>query len=159
MNRTEGNPGGRYKGVAYFNGGLYAHPAEIELKAEERTLLNEACDFDWSKVRPEIFGTLFEHSLGEAERHAQGAHFTSPVDIMKIVGPIIVEPWRAAIEGTKTLTEMQALAHRMPTFTVLDPACGSGNFLFTAYRDDPASRAHGRLPPPRDSIVASPPVR
>lgn len=135
MNRPEGNPGGRYKGVAYFNGGLYATPAKIELVAEERTLLKEACDFDWSKVRPEIFGTLFERSLGEAERHAQGAHFTFPVDIMKIVGPTIVEPWRAAIEATKTLTDMQALAHRMQTFTVLDPACGSGNFLFTAYRE------------------------
>ncbi len=135
MNRPGGNLGGRYKGVAYFNGGLYAHPAKIELVAEERTLLKNACDFDWSKVRPEIFGTLFEHSLGEAERHAQGAHFTSPVDIMKIVGPTIVEPWRQAIESSKTLTDMQALAHRMQTFTVLDPACGSGNFLFTAYRE------------------------
>ena len=135
MNRASGNPGGRYKGVAYFNGGLYANPARVELIDEERSLLKEACDFNWSKVRPEIFGTLFEHSLGKEERHAQGAHFTSPVDIMKIVGPTIVEPWRAAIEGTKTLSEMQALAHRMQTFTVLDPACGSGNFLFTAYRE------------------------
>lgn len=135
MNRASGNPGGRYKGVAYFNGGLYANPAKIELLSEELTLLKEACDFDWSKVRPEIFGTLFEHSLDKEERHAQGAHFTSPVDIMKIVGPTIVEPWQAAIERTKTLTEMQALAHRMQSFTVLDPACGSGNFLFTAYRE------------------------
>lgn len=135
MNRASGNPGGRYKGVAYFNGGLYANPARVELVAEERSLLKEACDFNWSKVRPEIFGTLFEHSLGKEERHAQGAHFTSPVDIMKIVGPTIVEPWRAAIEGTKTLSEMQALAHRMQAFKVLDPACGSGNFLFTAYRE------------------------
>jgi len=135
MNRKEGNPGGRYKGVAYFNGGLYASPAKLELVAEERALLKEACDFDWSKVRPEIFGTLFERSLGKKERHAQGAHFTTPVDIMKIVGPTIVEPWRMAIEATKTLTEMQTLAHRMQTFTVLDPACGSGNFLFVAYRE------------------------
>lgn len=135
MNRPEGNGGGRYKGVAYFNGGLYALPAKIELLPEEIFLLKDACDFDWSKVRPEIFGTLFERSLGETERHAKGAHFTSPVDIMKIVGPTIVEPWRQAIEATKTLTEMQALANRMQTFTVLDPACGSGNFLFTAYRE------------------------
>jgi hypothetical protein len=135
MNRKEGNKGGRYKGVAYFNGGLYATAAKIELMAEERALLKEACDFDWSKVRPEIFGTLFERSLGKEERHASGAHFTTAVDIMKIVGPTIVEPWRDAIEATKTLTEMQTLAHRMQTFTVLDPACGSGNFLFTAYRE------------------------
>lgn len=135
MNRKEGNPGGRYKGVAYFNGGLYANPARVELISEEHALLKHACEFDWSKVRPEIFGTLFEHSLGKEQRHAQGAHFTTPADIMKIVGPTIVEPWRNAIEGTKTLTEMQALAHRMQTFKVLDPACGSGNFLFVAYRE------------------------
>lgn len=135
MNRKEGNSGGRYKGVAYFNGGLYAHPARVELIAGERSLLKEACEFNWSKVRPEIFGTLFEHSLGKGQRHAQGAHFTTAIDIMKIVGPTIVEPWRNAIEATKTLTEMQALAHRMQTFRVLDPACGSGNFLFIAYRE------------------------
>lgn len=135
MNNKAGNHGGRYKGVNYFNGGLFADPAHIELVAEERVLLKEACLFDWSKVRPEIFGTLFERSLDSEERHASGAHFTTPVDIMKIVGPTIVEPWRAAIEATKTLTEMQELLHRMHNFTVLDPACGSGNFLFTAYRE------------------------
>lgn len=135
MNNKAGNPGGRYKGVQYFNGGLFADPAHVELGAAERVLLKEACLFDWSKVRPEIFGTLFERSLDDEERHASGAHFTTPVDIMKIVGPTIVEPWRAAIEETKTLTEMQALLYRMHSFTVLDPACGSGNFLFTAYRE------------------------
>ena len=135
MNNKAGNAGGRYKGVAYFNGGLFANPAQVELPAEERALLKEACAFDWSKVRPEIFGTIFERTLSGAERHASGAHFTTPVDIMKIVGPTIVEPWRAAIDETKTLTEMQALLNRMHTFKVLDPACGSGNFLFTAYRE------------------------
>lgn len=135
MNNSKGNTGGRYKGVAYFNGGLFANPALVELNAAERTLLKEACLFDWSKVRPEIFGTIFEHSLGKEERAATGAHYTSPVDIMKIVGPTIVEPWTAAIDGAKTLTDLQALANRLQSFTVLDPACGSGNFLFTAYRE------------------------
>ncbi len=135
MNNKAGNKGGRYKGVAYFNGGLFAAPAQVELIAEERSLLKEASQFDWSTVRPEIFGTIFEHSLGKAERHATGAHYTTPVDIMKIVGPTIVEPWREAIDNAKTLTEMQKLVNRMQTFTVLDPACGSGNFLFTAYRE------------------------
>jgi hypothetical protein len=135
MNRKEGNPGGRYKGVAYFNGGLYAQPAKVELTSDELDLLREACEFNWSRVSPEIFGTLFEHSLGQVQRHAQGAHFTTPADIMKIVRPTLVEPWKSAIESTKTLTEMQALAHRMQTFRVLDPACGSGNFLFIAYRE------------------------
>ncbi len=86
-------------------------------------------------MRPEIFGTLFEHSTDKAERHAFGAHFTSPVDIMKIVGPTIVEPWREQIEGAKTVKRLQELRQRMHHFTVLDPACGSGNFLYIAYRE------------------------
>ena len=51
------------------------------------TLLRQAATFDWSKVQPEVFGTLFQHSMDDDERHAFGAHFTSPSDIMKIVGP------------------------------------------------------------------------
>jgi hypothetical protein len=135
MNNRHGNDGGRFKGVAYFNGGLFAAPARIELTSNERALILEASHFDWSKVRPEIFGAIFEHSLGKAQRHATGAHFTNPIDIMKIVGPTIVEPWRIAIESAKGLGEMQELLSRMERFTVLDPACGSGNFLYTAYRE------------------------
>jgi len=135
MNTLGGVAGGRYKGVKYFNGGLFAHPARVELNAEERTLLKAAADYNWSTVRPEIFGTIFEHSLEADERHAFGAHFTSPVDIMKIVGPTIVEPWTIAIESAKTLKGLRELLSRLENFTVLDPACGSGNFLYTAYRE------------------------
>jgi hypothetical protein len=60
-------------------------------------------------VRPEIFGAIFEHSLGKETRHAYGAHFTSPADIMKIVGPTIVEPWREQVEGAKTLKRLDEL--------------------------------------------------
>lgn len=135
MNTGGGVRGGRYKGVAYFNGGLFASPARVELVAEERALLKDAAKFDWSKVRPEIFGTLFEHSLGAEERHAFGEHFTSPTDIMKIVGPTIVEPWRQQIESATTLKALRSLLARIERFTVLDPACGSGNFLYIAYRE------------------------
>ncbi len=97
--------------------------------------LKAAAKEDWSKVRPEIFGTLFEHSLGKEERHAYGAHFTHPTDIMKIVGPTIVEPWRELIEKADTLRRLRELWQRMHDYTVLDPACGSGNFLYLAYRE------------------------
>lgn len=135
MNEPKGNPGGRYKGVRYFNGGLFADPAHVELKANELELLRQAAGKDWSQVRPEIFGTIFEHSLGKEARHASGAHFTSAGDIMKIVGPTIVEPWREQIEGAKTLKELRTLRDRMQHYHVLDPACGSGNFLYIAYRE------------------------
>ncbi len=135
MNTQGKTPGGRFKGVDYFNGGLFREPARIELTADELKLLRNAACSDWRKVRPEIFGAIFEHSLGKAQRHAYGAHFTSPVDIMKIVGPSIVEPWREQIEGAKTLKRLEELLARLENFRVLDPACGSGNFLYIAYRE------------------------
>lgn len=135
MNTKGGVKGGRFKGVPYFNGGLFADPAHVELVDDERALLKDASQFNWSKVRPEIFGTLFEHSLGKEQRHATGAHYTSAVDIMKVVGPTIVEPWTRLIDSTTTLEGLRKLLARIESFTVLDPACGSGNFLYIAYRE------------------------
>jgi hypothetical protein len=135
MNTPGKTQGGRFKGVDYFNGGLFREPARIELASDELNLLKNAARSDWSKVRPEIFGAIFEHSLGKETRHAYGAHFTSPVDIMKIVGPTIVEPWREQVESAKTLKRLEELLARLERFHVLDPACGSGNFLYIAYRE------------------------
>jgi type II restriction/modification system DNA methylase subunit YeeA len=73
MNNPGGNAGGRFKGVPYFNGGVFSIPAEIELTGTEIVLLRECAKADWSKVRPEIFGTVFEQTLGKEERHAQSA--------------------------------------------------------------------------------------
>ena len=135
MNTPGMTPGGRFKGVPYFNGGLFANPARIELTQEEIELLKDAAKFDWSKVRPEIFGAIFEHSMDSDERRAYGAHYTSPVDIMKVVGPTIVEPWQHRIDNAKTLKELEQLLMRIENYCVLDPACGSGNFLYIAYRE------------------------
>jgi len=135
MNNPSGNAGGRFKGVPYFNGGVFSEPAEIELTGPEIVLLRECAAADWSKVQPEIFGTVFEQTLDKGERHASGAHFTHPADIMKIVGPTIVEPWREQIKAAKTLKELGKLRERLHHFHVLDPACGSGNFLYIAYRE------------------------
>ena len=132
---TKGISGGRFKGVDYFNGGLFAEPAQIELEEGELKDLQVASTKDWSQVRPEIFGTLFEHSLGKQERHAFGAHFTSAVDIMKIVSPTIVEPWRDVIENATSIAQLNRLLGVMHRYRVLDPACGSGNFLYIAYRE------------------------
>ena len=135
MNSKAPKTGGRFKGVPYFNGGLFAQPARIEINDLELDLLKKAASFDWSKVQPEIFGTLFQHSMDDEERHAFGAHFTSPSDIMKIVKPTITDPWSEQIEGAKTFKRLRELRDRMHTFRVLDPACGSGNFLYIAYRE------------------------
>ncbi|NOS99586.1 MAG: class I SAM-dependent DNA methyltransferase [Phycisphaerales bacterium] len=135
MNSPRPISGGRYRGVDYFNGGLFEIPARVELHDDELNQLRRASEADWSKVRPEIFGTLLEHSLEAGERHAFGGHFTHPTDIMKIVGPTIVEPWRGLIENASSPAELERLRQRMQTYRVLDPACGSGNFLYIAYRE------------------------
>lgn len=135
MNAPGVTPGGRYEGTPYFNGGLYATVTPFELEPEELAELTDACRTDWSLVRPEIFGTLFEQSLGRDERHAYGAHFTSPADVAKIVGPSMTEPWRQRIGDARTLSELRQLHVEMSQLRVLDPACGCGNFLYIAYRE------------------------
>ena len=135
MNTDPPATGGRFKGIDYFNGGLFADPARVELTGHELLDLRRAASQDWSKVSPEIFGTLFEHSVGKGERAAYGQHFTLPVDIMKIVKPTIVDPFSDAIESAKSGRKLLDLLERLTTLRVLDPACGSGNFLYVAYRE------------------------
>jgi hypothetical protein len=135
MNDPEPARAGRYAGVDYFNGGLFATVDPIELTMPELgPLFAAANENNWSHVQPVIFGTLFESSLGKEERHALGAHFTYESDIQKIVRPTIVRPWDERIAAAKTGTELLALLKELREFRVLDPACGSGNFLFVAYR-------------------------
>ncbi len=129
--------GGRFQDVRYFNGGLFAVVDPVELKrAEVYALYEAAAHNDWSKIRPEIFGALFQDSMDKKERHAFGAHFTSEFDIRKVVGPTIVRPWRERIEAAgKNVGELRKALADLRQFRVLDPACGSGNFLFIAYRE------------------------
>ncbi len=127
--------GGRFQDVPYFNGGLFDVVEPIELKVIELTLLAEAAQENWAKVNPAIFGTLFEGSMDHKERHAFGAHFTSEADIQKVVLPTIVRPWRERIAEAKTAKDLLALREQLVRYRVLDPACGSGNFLYVAYRE------------------------
>ena len=92
-------------------------------------------EYDWRKVEPHIFGSLLQGTLGQDAQHALGAHYTHEVDIQKVIKPSIVDPRRERIEAADTLREVQALQHELLNYVVLDPACGSGNFLYTAYRE------------------------
>jgi SAM-dependent methyltransferase len=134
MNTPGVTRGGRYAGTPYFNGGLYREITPFELEPGEVQLLLLAVSDDWSQVRPAIFGTLFEQSLDKDERHAYGAHFTSELDVMKVVRPTLVEPFQARIEAATSLAELAAIEQELLALRVLDPACGSGNFLYLAYR-------------------------
>jgi hypothetical protein len=135
MNSAGVTPGGRFEGTPYFNGGLYARVSPFDLTKEEVSALALACQEDWAQVRPVIFGTLFEQSLDKPERHAYGAYFTSEADIQKVVLPSIVRPWRERIERAETMDELGKIEQDLLGYQVLDPACGSGNFLYVAYRE------------------------
>jgi hypothetical protein len=135
MNTPGVTPGGRYAGTEYFNGGMFREVTPFDLTTAELHGLHTAARFDWEAVRPEIFGTLFEQSLEKDDRHAYGAHFTSPTDIQRVVLPTIVRPWRRAITEAQDAKELADVERRLLTFRVLDPACGCGNFLYIAYRE------------------------
>ena len=136
MNAREGIKGGRFAKVPYFNGGIFAQSAAVELDPQhEIAILKNAASYNWSDVSPDIFGTIFQHSMDAEERHAMGAHYTSQEDIMRIVGPTIVQPFSEAIDRADSIKQLNAIRDRLTTLRVLDPACGSGNFLYIAYRE------------------------
>jgi N-6 DNA Methylase len=135
MNLPNITPAGRYKGVDYFNGGLFKTIHPIELTKEELTYLDDAAQQNWKNVRPAIFGNIFESTANQKERHAHGMHFTSEVDIMKIVRPTISRYWEEKIESANTINELNTLQIELQNYKVLDPACGSGNFLYIAYSE------------------------
>ena len=146
-----------FEPVAYFNGGLFEDDATLPLgKAEIETVLQVA-SLDWSEIDPSILGTLFERGLDPEKRAQLGVHYTDREKIMTIIEPVLIRPWLAEWETVKaemsTTVEQAAVAktkglqtrqrkkaeqllskflERLRKFTVLDPACGSGNFLYLA---------------------------
>ena len=151
--------GGRigFEAVAWFNGGLFDDDTALPLDKTEIDTTLKASSLDWSEIDPSILGTLFERGLDPDKRSQFGAHYTDRDKIMRIIEPVVVRPWLAEWETAKaeiaagleradaaksrparTRQHRQA-AHllgsfleRLRDFTVLDPACGSGNFLYLA---------------------------
>jgi hypothetical protein len=127
---------GVYADAPYANGGLFAQPASVHLEPDEVALLRAASrEFDWKKVEPSIFGSLLQGALGRERQWALGAHYTAEADILEIVRPTIVDPWRERIAACRTLADVVAAQNDLMNYVVLDPACGSGNFLYVAYRE------------------------
>ncbi len=135
MNQPSGIPSPRFHKVAYFDGGLFSEIHPIALQKDELNLLWDATQMNWGKIRPAIFGTIFEKSMESKERRATGAQYTSEVDIQRIIQPVIVRPWRQRIEAAHSVDELRQLQQELSHYQVLDPACGSGNFLYLAYRE------------------------
>lgn len=155
--RLMSEPGGGYFGVErveWFNGNLFDGAAVIPLEAPEITVLGDVSKLDWSEVEPAIFGTLFERGLDPDRRGQLGAHYTDRAAIERLVEPVLMAPLRRELEtmkldviaiiGGETKTMMglspakrrkvqerfEAFLERVRTVVVLDPACGSGNFLY-----------------------------
>ena len=130
--------------IAHFNGDLFNVIDTVELSAVALQRLGEACEKNWRDIEPSIFGTLFERALDASKRAQTGAHYTGAADIELVVEPVVMTPlrreWEAARAEIEALDEAQALAclesfrKRLASVTVLDPACGSGNFLYIALR-------------------------
>jgi hypothetical protein len=135
LNETGTATHGMYAGVPYANGGLFESPARVHLDPDELVHLRDAARFQWNEVQPSIFGSLLEGGLGHDKQWALGAHYTHEADIQKVVQPTIVQPWIERIGSLKTHKEAVAAQNDLLNYVVLDPACGSGNFLYVAYRE------------------------
>lgn len=126
---------GKFKGIRYFNGGLFKNIEPVVLDQHCLEVLKEVADKDWTKINPSIFGALFEGTMRSTERHKYGAHFTNEVDMLHVITPTIIKPWKEKISRAKTIEELTEVRRAMGEYRVLDPACGCGNFLFVAYRE------------------------
>ncbi|NJL19296.1 MAG: class I SAM-dependent DNA methyltransferase, partial [Bdellovibrionaceae bacterium] len=130
--------------ILRFNGGLFEDVDVLRVNAAQLGLLRAAARLDWRNVEPAIFGTLLERALSTEERHKLGAHYTPRAYVERLVLPTIIEPLRTEWDAVKTAAvtrmrkgdypaarkELTAFHRHLCAVTVLDPACGSGNFLY-----------------------------
>ena len=125
----------KHKDIPFFNGCLFSSVSPVELKFSEIHLLVNAAKENWQNVRPSIFGSIFESSLDPQKRHDDGVHFTHEIDIYKIVMPSVIRPFRFRLDRAKSKKELRSILKDVASLKVLDPACGSGNFLYVAFRE------------------------
>ena len=125
----------------YVNGDLFREPLRIpSFNKTMRERLLEACYFDWSNISPAIFGALFQSVMEPAERRAQGAHYTTEKNILKVIEPLFLDDLYEEFEKIKVLRtnrrkRLQEFQKKLGSLTFFDPACGCGNFLIIAYRE------------------------
>ena len=140
--------------IAWFNGGLFQKVEVPPLSPSDVAALRNAAALDWSAIDASIFGTLFERGLDPKKRSQLGAQFTDAATIMRLVEPVVQRPLRAEWERVKGVIATHIAKHkrtgdaeyrkanaafvgyleRLRGFSVLDPACGSGNFLYLALK-------------------------
>jgi hypothetical protein len=121
----------------YINGNLFAEQiATPVFDREMRASLLEACRYDWGKVSPAIFGSLFQHVMDAGERRSLGAHYTSEKNILKLVSGLFLDELKAEFDAIKfSARRLQEFRLRLSRMKFFDPACGCGNFLVITYRE------------------------
>ncbi|MDO9231404.1 MAG: N-6 DNA methylase [bacterium] len=121
----------------YVNGGLFAEQIIYpSFNSEMRHRLIEACAFNWSKISPAIFGSLFQSVMDKEARRHFGAHYTSEKNILKLIKPLFLDDLYAELEACgKNIKKLNDLHEKISKLKFLDPACGCGNFLIISYRE------------------------
>ena len=126
----------------YVNGELFAERLGFpSFTRSMRVALLDASDFQWAKVSPAVFGSLFQGILESRERRQQGAHYTSERDIMKVVRSLFLDELRAEFEtiradrSNRRLARLDEFHNKLRGLKFFDPACGCGNFLVLSYRE------------------------
>ena len=153
----------------YVNGDLFeGHLRMFSFDAAMRGALLDACRFDWSNISPAIFGALFQSVMDPAERRAQGAHYTTEKNILKVIEPLFMDELRAEFERLKArkdrrrLAELRRFQRKLGRMTFFDPACGCGNFLIIAYRElrlleiEVLKELHPKTPDGRQTDIVAP---
>ena len=126
----------------YVNGDLFeGHLRTFSFDAPMRDTLLDACRFDWSNISPAIFGALFQSVMDPSERRAQGAHYTTEKNILKVIEPLFMDDLRTEFVQVKARKDrgrraaLRRFQEKLARMTFFDPACGCGNFLIIAYRE------------------------
>jgi len=121
----------------YVNGGLFEENLSIPFfNAKMRAALLDCCSFDWGRVSPAIFGSLFQSVMDKTQRRAQGAHYTSEKNILKVARPLFLDDLRAEFAAAQNnAAKLRQLHDKLASLKFFDPACGCGNFLIITYRE------------------------
>jgi len=121
----------------YVNGKLFEEPLQLAaFDKPMREMLLKACAFDWGKISPAIFGSMFQAVMNQTERRNLGAHYTSEKNIQKLIKPLFLDDLYTEFEKAKgSKGKLEALHKKIANLYFLDPACGCGNFLIITYRE------------------------
>ena len=123
-------------GFTYVNGDLFQSQLSAPSCNEAvRDALRRASRYNWSKVSPAIFGSLFQNVMKPAERRRLGAHYTTEENILRTIRPLFLDDLEAELQRATTLPAVQRFHNKLAHLTFFDPACGCGNFLVVAYRE------------------------